>query len=113
VQFVLMKRWFATAIPVIDGTQPYQQIPFQFSLHIVRSPGAKSEHHSFLAEGPGDPRTPFMQHLKATSQTQTDSTRQIVQATQWAWAMIRNFSPTGQSSKQGKIDKLATCSPQA
>ena len=45
---------FATAIPLFDGIRPYQQVPFQFSLHVVRS-DAKSrfdpEHHSFLADG--------------------------------------------------------------
>ena len=56
-----------TAIPLFDDASPYQQIPFQFSLHIRRRPGGKSsfdlEHHSFLAEGTTDPRPEFMRHL--------------------------------------------------
>jgi hypothetical protein len=54
---------FSTAIPLFDGVQPYQQIPFQFSLHVVRSAGANPEHHSFLAEGTADPRPEFMRRL--------------------------------------------------
>lgn len=54
---------FATAIPMFDGMRPYQQIPFQFSLHIVRTRGAEPEHFSFLAEGRHDPRPEFMHKL--------------------------------------------------
>jgi len=57
---------FGTAIPLFDGLRPYQQVPFQFSLHIVRAPGAKPEHHMFLAEGRGDPRPAFMLRLRET-----------------------------------------------
>ena len=54
-----------TAIPLFDDASPYQQIPFQYSLHIVRSPGSSPEHKSFLAEGPADPRPEFMRQLRA------------------------------------------------
>jgi CRISPR/Cas system-associated exonuclease Cas4 (RecB family) len=55
-----------TAIPLFDGTRPYEQIPFQFSLHIVRKAGAKPEHHKFLADGRNDPRAEFMRALKSS-----------------------------------------------
>ncbi len=55
---------FGTAIPLFDGVRPYQQVPFQFSLHVVRSPGDKPEHFSFLADGRSDPRPEFMRQLK-------------------------------------------------
>ncbi|MBK8451698.1 MAG: DUF2779 domain-containing protein [Saprospiraceae bacterium] len=38
----------STAIPIYDGTKPYQQIPFQYSLHMIKEPGANTEHHEFL-----------------------------------------------------------------
>lgn len=38
------------AIPEYVGTKPYQQIPFQYSLHIIREEGASLEHKEFLAE---------------------------------------------------------------
>ena len=53
-----------TAIPLFDGVKPYQQIPFQYSLHVVRSPNAKPEHLHFLAEGTADPRPEFMRQLR-------------------------------------------------
>lgn len=54
-----------TAIPLFDGVRPYQQIPFQYSLHIRRRANAKPEHRSFLAEGTADPRPEFMRQLRA------------------------------------------------
>ena len=44
------------AVPEFDHSRPYQQIPFQFSLHIKRKPDFKLEHHSFLGDGVNDPR---------------------------------------------------------
>lgn len=38
------------AIPKYEGTKPYQQIPFQYSLHIIMEPGAPIEHREYLAE---------------------------------------------------------------
>jgi hypothetical protein len=55
---------FTTAIPIFDGTWPYQQIPFQFSLHLVREVGAQPEHRKFLAEGRIDPRPEFVRRLQ-------------------------------------------------
>jgi hypothetical protein len=57
---------FATAIPMFDGTKPFQKIPFQFSLHTVSSPTSKDEHSYFLARGPVDPRREFIEALKAS-----------------------------------------------
>ena len=38
------------AIPEFEKTKPYQQIPFQYSLHIIKEKGAPLEHKEFLAE---------------------------------------------------------------
>ena len=38
------------AIPELEGTKSYQQIPFQYSLHIVKEEGTPIEHKEFLAE---------------------------------------------------------------
>jgi hypothetical protein len=53
----------STAIPVYNGSHPYQTIPFQFSIHSLAAPGAGPVHYSYLAEGPGDPRTAFIAEL--------------------------------------------------
>ena len=55
---------FNEAIPRFDESRPFQQIPFQFSLHILRAANAKPEHRQFLAEGAVDPRPEFMRRLR-------------------------------------------------
>ena len=56
---------FAMAIPLFDGTRPYDNIPFQFSLHSVSGPGIEPVHHHFLAQDGDDPRPAFLAALKA------------------------------------------------
>jgi len=56
------------AVPVYEGTSPFQQIPFQFSLHILPEWGKKPVHHAFLAENREDPRPEFLKKLKALIQ---------------------------------------------
>ena len=53
-----------SGIPKFDKSKPYQQIPFQFSLHIQEKPNGELKHVSFLAEGISDPRPVLFQALK-------------------------------------------------
>jgi hypothetical protein len=46
---------FGPAIPAFNGYGPYKHIPFQFSLHILRTPDSKLEHVEFLHDGLSDP----------------------------------------------------------
>ena len=43
------------AIPVWDGCRPYEQVPVQFSCHVV-TPWNDVSHHAWLADGATDPR---------------------------------------------------------
>lgn len=52
------------AIPQYNGQRPYQQITFQYSLHIKRSETADYEHREFLAPSDGsDPRRALAEQL--------------------------------------------------
>jgi predicted RecB family nuclease len=51
------------AIPRFAGMHPYDHLPFQFSLHIEREPGAEPEHHEFLADDRTDLRSKFIASL--------------------------------------------------
>jgi len=53
------------AVPLIDGTRPYQQVPFQFSLRILDNEGVEPRHVEFLAESLADPRPALIDALKA------------------------------------------------
>jgi predicted RecB family nuclease len=51
------------AIPRSAGMRPYDQLPFQWSVHVQRQPGAEPEHHEFLATDASDPRREFISSL--------------------------------------------------
>ena len=40
----------STALPMFDGCIPFQQIPFQYSLHILKDPDGELEHFEYLCE---------------------------------------------------------------
>jgi hypothetical protein len=51
------------AIPRFSGMRPFDQLPFQWSLHVQREPRAESEHYEFLATDSNDPRREFISSL--------------------------------------------------
>ncbi len=53
------------AIPRFSGMSPYDQILFQWSLHVHREPDAEPEHFEFLALDRNDPRREFTSSLCA------------------------------------------------
>jgi hypothetical protein len=62
--FFLDFETFASPIPLIENTRPYQSIPFQFSLHILRKPKGPLEHYCFLSDGRSDPRPALLVNLR-------------------------------------------------
>jgi Domain of unknown function(DUF2779) len=51
------------AIPRFPGMRPYDHLPFQWSVHVMRKPGAELEHYEFLAADTTDPRREFITSL--------------------------------------------------
>ncbi|OIO39342.1 MAG: hypothetical protein AUJ71_00845 [Candidatus Omnitrophica bacterium CG1_02_49_16] len=67
IQFPIYFLDFETVgppVPFYDQSSPYQQVPFQFSLHILRDWGTKATHHAYLAETQADPRPELLARLK-------------------------------------------------
>ncbi|MBW6461211.1 MAG: DUF2779 domain-containing protein [Bacteroidales bacterium] len=58
---------FETIFPVIpfhDESRPYQQVPFQYSLHVLADKAQNMlEHYFFLGNPPSDPRPAFIESL--------------------------------------------------
>ena len=52
------------AVPRFDGYSPYQQIPFQFSLHKLESSSGKLEHFEFLHASLDDPSRALAEALQ-------------------------------------------------
>jgi hypothetical protein len=50
-------------VPYFDGHRPYQQVPFQYSLHILQSPDAELEWREYLHRDNSDPARPLTEQL--------------------------------------------------
>jgi hypothetical protein len=55
---------FASPLPLFPQYSPYNQVPLQYSVHIVGSPGEEPIHRDFLHSGLCDPSTSFVMSLK-------------------------------------------------
>ena len=56
----------ATPVPLYDGTRPYQQVPFQYSLHVFNTKGGVLKQHEYLADGTVNPQHDFIESLLKT-----------------------------------------------
>lgn len=53
----------SSVIPCFDGHRPYQQIPFQYSLHVIDGPGKNPRHFEYLHTKKSDPVGPLSESL--------------------------------------------------
>ena len=51
------------AVPIYEGSRPYQQLVFQYSLHIRETSTSEIEHREYLADPTEDPRIGFIEQL--------------------------------------------------
>ena len=54
---------FQSYIPLYDGIKPYQQVPFQYSLHYIEKENGVLQHKEFLADENEDPRRTLAEQL--------------------------------------------------
>lgn len=54
---------YQQTIPMFEDVKPYQQIPFQYSIHILESIGSEPIHKEFLAKEGIDPRRKIAERL--------------------------------------------------
>jgi hypothetical protein len=60
----------AFAVPIWAGTRPFEQVPFQFSLHYLQAADQKPQHSEFLDLTGTNPTRPFAEALvKSCGQT--------------------------------------------
>jgi len=52
-------------IPRFPGMRPYDQLPFQWSVHVQSKPGAEVKHYEYLSTDTNDPRRDFIGSLCA------------------------------------------------
>jgi len=53
----------AYVVPMYDGIKPYQQLPFQYSLHKLQSPGGELEHFEYLHTDDSLPVQPLVNKM--------------------------------------------------
>ena len=51
-------------VPRFDGMRPYAQYPFQYSLHVLKSPDAKLEHYEYLHTKNSNPAKDVVKAMK-------------------------------------------------
>ena len=54
---------YMPAIPLFDNSRPYQQIPFQYSLHVLHEGKKQTEHLEYLGDGITDPREALINRM--------------------------------------------------
>lgn len=97
---------FTSAVPVFDGSRPYQQLVFQYSLHIEHADGTL-EHKEFLAETNGeDPRIQFIDHLIADCSNSGDVLVYNIGFERGKLFDLNDFSPEHRTALLNIISRL-------
>src|SRR5208283_3767216 len=65
VCFMDFETTYMVPIPLFDGMKPYGQLPFQFSLHVIKRDGEEPVHHAYLAKDMKNPCEEFLSNLLA------------------------------------------------
>ena len=60
--FMDFETTYMVPIPLFDGMKPYEQLPFQFSLHVIEE-GAEPVHYAYLAKNMKNPCEEFLSNL--------------------------------------------------
>lgn len=94
---------FQPAIPPFDGVRPYQQIPTQYSLHVLREPNGELEHYEFLAQPGCDPRRDVAEHLVADIPAE--------QGPDGIWSVCGTTLAYNMGFEKGRIKELAELFP--
>lgn len=55
----------SSVVPYFDGISPYQQIPFQYSLHVLDKPGGELSHNMYLHKDNSNPAKALSKSLKS------------------------------------------------
>ncbi len=50
-------------VPYFDGLKPYQQLPFQYSLHVIENPDTEIKHYEYLHKDNSNPAKPLTEAL--------------------------------------------------
>lgn len=81
----------SSALPMFNGCTPFQQIPFQYSLHVLREPDGELEHYEYLGRNSVNPPMP---ELLASMRRHIGDTGSVI-----VWYKVFE---TGRNTEMGK-----------
>jgi len=63
MSFFDFETTYMVPVPMFNGTRPYQQVPFQYSLHVQDKEGAELKHFEYLGQAGKDPRRELVEKM--------------------------------------------------
>lgn len=93
------------ALPWLEGTGPWQQIPFQYSLHVMEGDGTL-EHFEYLHDGEGDPRSGVIEGLAEEIEDTGSVIAYHTSFEKRCLKTIRDALPRHEGTVQSIIDRL-------
>ncbi len=94
------------AIPRFVGTGPYQQVPFQFSVHELSDPDAELVHREFLHTSADDPRPALIDALLAACGDRGSIIAYFGKFESSRIAELAEFSPEHRDALLALIDRI-------
>ncbi len=95
---------FSSAVPLFDGIRPYQQVPFQYSVHVLQN--EQLQHFEFLGDGKSDPRCELVENLLPTLQGAKTILCYNMNFEKLRLEELRDTFPSHAKALQKIIDKL-------
>lgn len=94
------------AVPRYPGTSPYQQVPFQFSAHVLNSIDAEIEHHEYFHTEKTDPRDVLLPALLKACGEVGSIVAYYSQFESARLTELAEFAPDSESKLKNIIDRL-------
>jgi hypothetical protein len=105
--FFLDFETFQTAVPLFDNSHPYQQLVFQYSLHIQKAQNEEPSHFEFLAIANGtDPRVKLIDQLIEDTKGEGDILVYNIGFERGRLNELMKDFPDKQSDIQAIVDRL-------
>ena len=94
------------AVPKYNGSRPYQQLVFQYSLHIQETSTSELEHREYLADPSQDPRIGFIEQLIQDCGTSGDILSIILVLREGKLNDLINVFPEYSNELRGIVNRL-------
>ena len=91
--------------------RPFDQLPFQWSVHVQRQPDAEPEHYEFLATDKSDPRREFITSLCGCTRGRAAASLSTPRSNRRGSRNLRRGCPSSRNRSRQSNAVSGTCSP--